>query len=73
MGVVGHVRRARLLDADPDDDEAAIAIALGKITEHRSLRLARWTPRCPEVEPDGLAPEIRELDRLAIEVGQRSR
>ena len=58
LGVRPDVVRARLLDADPDDLQAAVAVAVGDVAEDRRLRLARRAPRGEEVDPDGLALQV---------------
>src|SRR5690349_4427033 len=61
-----HVGRARLLDADPDDDEPLRLVRGRGLAQDGRLRLTRRTPAGPEVEPDGLALEVGEGDRLAV-------
>ena len=70
VGVRADVGRRRLLDADADDREAAVAVLRVERAQDRRLLLARRAPRRPEVEPDDLAAEVVEPDRLAVEVGQ---
>ena len=65
IGVRLDVGRRRLLDADPDDLEPALAVRVGERAQDRRLLLAWRAPRREEVQPDDLAAEVGEPDRLA--------
>ena len=52
------VSRRRLLDADADDDQASVQYCSVHVPEDRRLGLAGRAPRCPEVDPDGLAAQV---------------
>ena len=41
---------------------------LGRLGEQRRLRAARHAPRAPDVEHDDLAPQVGQVERLAVEV-----
>ena len=66
--VLAHVVDRRLLDGDPHDGEPLVAVPLVHLAQDRGLRLARRTPGRPEVEPDQLAAQVLEPDRVAVEV-----
>ena len=70
VGVGLNVRRRRLLNADGDQDQAPVAVALGHLAQDWDLRLAGRAPRRPEVDPDRLAVQVRQADRVAMQVRQ---
>src|SRR5439155_10223671 len=37
------------------------------------FRLAWWTPAGPEVDPNALSAELRQLDRPTLQIGERRR
>ena len=68
IGVRLHVGGGRLLDADADDLETAIAVLVRERAQDRGLLLAWRAPRGEEVQPHDLAPKGGERDRFAVEV-----
>src|SRR5262249_52249986 len=63
---------ALVLDVHTDHHHATLAIAAPVALEHRRLLVARRiAPRRPEVHDDDLAPVRGELERRALERGQR--
>ena len=70
-GVRPDIGRVRLLDADPDERQAAIPVALEGVAQDRCLRLTGGAPGGPEIDPDALAAQIGQANRPTVHVGQR--
>ncbi|MEX0750499.1 MAG: hypothetical protein WD359_06785, partial [Dehalococcoidia bacterium] len=65
-----------VLVVDGEHLEAFVALFIVEFLDVRQFVAARAAPRCPEIHEDDLAPQIAELDDLAVcvtqgEVGRR--